>query len=134
MAAPDFAQGWKGTVSIAGNLFNALQYDFTETTPLEDITYTQAGGATCAIKLPGYKSASGTITFVYDRANQPTVAPSDLRAGTLLVLVLYPEGTKPFSCSAYSGSFTFSSGPQAGVSVKCSTSWESTGPIIEPAS
>lgn len=134
MATPNFAQGWKGTISINGTLFNALQYSFTETTDLEDITYTQASGATAQVLLPGYKKVNGTISFVYDTANQPTISPFDMRAGTLMTLILYPEGTKPYSFQAYSGQFEFSSGPQAGTSVKCSTNFSSTGAITEPTS
>lgn len=134
MAAPNFAQGWKGTVSINGNLFNTLQYTFSETADLEDITYTVAGGATYAVLLPGYRKASGTLTFVYDTANQPTISPFDMRAGTLMTLILYPEGTKPFSGSAYSSEFSFASGPQAGVSVKCTCNYQTTGTFTEPTS
>jgi hypothetical protein len=56
-----------------------------------------------------------------------------LKAGALMALVLYPDGTKPFSFSAYLGTFTFSSGPQAGA-VKCSCNFRSTGVITQPTS
>lgn len=135
MAAPVFVHGLKGTVSINANLFNALTIDFSETTTLEDITYTQSGGATYAIKLPGYISGSGTINFVYDTANQPTIAPYDMRPSraTPLALIVYPEGTKPFACNAWPSSLQFTTGPTAGA-VKCSMAFESTGTITEPSS
>ena len=133
MAAPNFVHGTKGTVSINGNLFNSLTFEFEESTDLEDITYTVSGGATAQVMIPGYKKVSGIISFVYDTANQPTIAPYDMRAGTLMALVLYPEGTKPYTFNAYSGTFRWASGPQAGA-VKCSTSFQSTGAITEPIS
>lgn len=132
MAAPNFVQGWKGTISINANFFNALQYGFEEFGDLEDITYTAP--ATFRVVLPGYPGARGNVSFCYDTANQPTISPFDLRFGTLMVMILYPEGTKPYAFSAYSGNFKFDSGPQAGVSVKCSTSFESTGTITFPTS
>ncbi len=134
MATPVFVQGWKGTISINSNFFNALQYGFEEFGDLEDITYTKVGSVTYRVVLPGYPGARGNISFVYDTANQPTISPFDLRFGTLMSLVLYPEGTKPYTFNAWSGNFKFDSGPQAGVSVKCSTSFESTGDITFPTS
>ncbi len=134
MASPVFVQGWKGTININGSFFNSLQYSFEEFGDLEDITYTRVGGVTYRVVLPGYPGARGTISFVYDTANQPTISPFDLRFGMFISMVLYPEGTKPYSFSAYTGNFQFSSGPQAGVSVKCSTAFESSGDITFPTS
>lgn len=84
MAAPNFAQAWKGLVTINGNPFSVLSCSCNWNTPLEDITYTTPGFATYAIKLPGYISGSGTLTFVYDTANQPTVAPQNMLPQTLM--------------------------------------------------
>lgn len=135
MAAPTFAQAWKGTISWGASLFNALQFDYTDTAPLEDITYTQASGATFAVKIPGYRSISGTLTFVYDTSNQPTIAPFDMvsRSSTAAI-IMYPEGTKPFTFSAWVSNFRFSSGPQASVSVHCTADFESTGAVTVPSS
>lgn len=133
VATPQFIHGKLGTVSLNGTLFNALQFSFSESVDLEDITYSTAGGATSQVMLPGYRKASGTISFVYDVANPPTVSPQNMIAGTLLTLVLYPEGTKAYSFQAYSGTFEWSSGPQAGA-VKCTTTFQSTGTITEPTS
>lgn len=132
-ATPNFIHGKLGTISLNSNLFNAEQFDFTESTTLDDITYTVSGGATSKILLPGYNWAVGTITFVYDTNNQPTIAPYDMVPGQLLTLILYPDGTKPYSFSAYSGSFRFASGPKAGT-VRCTTNFESTGAITHPSS
>ena len=130
---PNFISGRLGTISINSNLFFSEQYDFEEATTLDDITYTIAGGATFKILLPQYNWATGTITFVYDTANQPTIAPFDMRAGTLMALILYPDGTKPYTFNAYSGNFRWASGPKAGT-VRCTTRFESTGAITFPTS
>lgn len=135
MATPIFIHGLKGTVSLNGNLFNALTIDFEESTTLEDITYTQAGGATYAVKIPGYISGSGSVNFIYDTANQPTISPYDMRPGrsTPIAFIVYPDGTKPFSCNVWPSALRFTTGPTAGA-VKCSMTYESTGAITEPNS
>src|SRR6185312_16281205 len=102
---PNFVSGKLGTISINANFFNAEQYDFEESTTLDDITYCKTTGATFKILLPQYNWANGTVTFVYDTNNQPTISPFDMRPGTLMAMVLYPEGTKPYSFAAYSGNF-----------------------------
>lgn len=130
---PQFVHGKLGTVSLNGNMFTALQFSFNESVDLEDITYTMAGGATSQVMIPGYRKASGQISFVYDIANPPTIDPQKMIAGTFLTLTLYPEGTKPYSFGAYAGTFEWASGPQAGA-VKCTTTFQSSGPITEPTS
>ena len=130
-AAPNFIAGYKGTVTINANLFYAEQVDFEEQTTLDDITYTRAGGATFKILLPQYNWANGTITFVYDTANKPTVSPYDMRPGTLMALVISPDGVDQFSFNAYSGNFRFATGPKAGT-VRCTTRYESTDAITTP--
>ena len=134
MATPNFAQAFKTLVTINSNNFNVLTIDFDESSDLEDITYTQAGGATFAIMLPGYKKGKGTLTFVYDAANQPTISPFDIRSGTLITVTAYPEGTKPWAFSAYTGRLSWRGGPQAGVSVKCTSEFQTTGSFTEPTS
>lgn len=130
---PNFISGKEGTISINGNLFNAEQYDFEESTTLDDITYCRPGGATFKILLPQYNWATGTITFVYDTNNQPTISPFDMRPGMLMAMILYPDGTKPYGFNAYSGNFRFGSGPKAGT-VRCTTRFESTDTITHPTS
>ena len=132
--ANTWAQAWKGTITINSNDFNALQFDYEEFGDLEDITFSQVGSATFRAVLPGYPGVRGTVTFVYDTLNQPTISPFDFRFGTLATIVIKPEGTKPFSFTAYTGNFKFSSGPQAGVSVKCTTNFESTSALVRPTS
>lgn len=137
MATPTFVQALKGTVSLNGSLFNALQFDITFTAQLEDITYTTSGGATFGVHLPGYVIASGTVNFVYDTSNQPVISPFALQpnSGTTPIAAIFtPDGTKPFSCNIFSESLNFSSGPQAGPASKCSLSFKSTGTITYPTS
>src|SRR4051812_22700457 len=93
----NFGQAWKGTVSIGGSQFNALQFDYEEFGDLEDITYSKAGGVTSRVVIPGYPGVRGTVTFVYDAANQPVLSPYDMRFGTLMAIIMMPEGTKPYS-------------------------------------
>ena len=134
MATPNFAPAWKGTVSFNGTLFNALSFDWESSAASEDITYSQSGGATYQIMLAGYKKASGSVTFVYDAANQPQLSPSSLVEGSTVSMIAYPEGTKPYACTALVTSMKWSSGPQAGVSAKGTMSWTSTGAYTIPAS
>ena len=116
-------------------MFAVESFEFTETAPLEDITYSQAGGALYATKIPGYSSVSGTLTFVYDTNNQPVMNPYNLlpQQSSPTALVLSPEGTKPYSFSAYFGTLRWSSGPKAGA-VRCTSSFESTGTVTHPSS
>lgn len=133
MAAPNFINGKLGTISINGSFFFAEQYTFQEETPLDDITYTVVGGQTYQVLLPGYNKVSGDITFVFDTANQPTVAPYNMLPGMTLSMILYPDGTKPYTFSAFSGTFKWGSGPKAGT-VRCTTSFQSSGVVTHPSS
>ncbi len=131
--ANTFIHGKLGTISIGGTLFAAMQYSYEEMTDLTDITYVVSGGATAKVLLPGYNWITGVITFVYDTSNQPVLSPQNMIPGTLMVIIAYPDGTKPYSFSAYSGKFGWGSGPKAGV-VTCTTNFESSGAISRPSS
>lgn len=138
MAAPVWVHGKQGLVSFNGNMFNALSITFEETTQLEDITYSTSGSATARVVLPGYRMGSGSVTFIYDTANQPTVPPLSLQPTatvppTPIAAVFYPDGVKQFSCNMYTERLSFTTGPQAGA-VKCTLAFQSTGPITEPSS
>lgn len=138
MAAPVFVHGKQGTVSFNGTLFNCLSINFEEQTQLEDITYSTSGSATAQVMLPGYRKGSGQVVFIYDTANQPTIAPFDLRPTatvppTPISAIFYPDGTKPWACSIYAERLGFATGPQAGA-VKTTMAFQSTGPITEPTS
>lgn len=137
MAAPNFAQAFKTLVSIASNNFNVLTLEFDASAPLDDITYTTAGGATFAIKIAGYVSGRGTMEFVYDAANQPTISPFNIVPGVSAAIIAYPEGTKPFTFSVIFGRLRWRGGPQAnagGASVRCTSEFETTGSITYPTS
>lgn len=135
MSTPQFIHGKLGTISINGSLFNSTQFKFSEKVVggLQDITYSQAGGATYQTMLPGYNGVSGSITFIYDVNNQPVIAPYDMIPGQLMTLILYPDGTKPYSFDAYSGQFDWGSGPKAGP-VEVTVNFESTGTVSHPTS
>lgn len=135
MSTPNFIHGKLGTVSINGSLFNSMQYKFSEKVVggLSDITYTQASGATAQVMIAGYNGVSGSITFIYDTNNQPTIAPFDMIPGTSMALILYPDGTKPYTFNAISGQFDWGSGPKNGP-VEVTVSFESTGTIGHPTS
>ncbi len=132
MATPAFIHGRLSTVQIGGTYFAGLTINYDEKlSDLTDITYTVSGGATFQVMLPGYNGASGQITFVYDTANSPVLSPQNMIPGTLMTLVLSPDGTKLYSFSAYSGEFQWAGGPRTGPTA-CTTNWASTGTITRP--
>jgi len=132
--AYSFVHGKLGLVSIGGTNFATLQFSFREfLSDLSDITYTVAGGATYGVKIPGYNMCSGTLTFIYDTLNQPVLSPQNMIPGTSMSLILYPDGTKPYTITAYSAEFNFASGPKSGP-VNCTANFESTGSYSRPAS
>jgi hypothetical protein len=132
--ANNFVHGRLTSISIAGTQFAGLTASYTEKlSSLDDITYTVSGGATFGVFLPGYNMASGTISFVYDTLNQPVLSPQNMIPGTLMVLVVSPDGTKLYSFNAYSSEFTWTGGPTAGT-LKASTNYQSTGTITRPTS
>jgi hypothetical protein len=135
MATPNFIHGKLGTISLGGSLFNAESFEFVETAPLEDITYSRSGGASYADKIPGYSSVSGTITFVYDTNNQPVISPYNMlpQQSSPAAMILYPDGTKAYSFNAYFGTLRWSSGPKAGA-CRCTATFESTGTVTHPSS
>ena len=138
MAAPVFVHGKQGLVTFNGSSFAAMTINFKEHTSLEDITYTVSGSATAQVMLPGYRKGTGSVNFIYDTANQPTISPFDLRPTatvppTPISAIFYPDGTKPWACSIYAEELGFTTGPHAGA-VKATMSFQSTGPITEPSS
>ena len=133
--ANTFIHGRLGTITIGGTQFASLQFGFHEfLSDITDITYTVSGGATFGVKLPGYNLSDGTITFVYDTLNQPVLSPQNMIPGQSLSLVLYPDGTKPWTITAWSADFTWGSGPQVKGPVPCTCKWESTGSYTRPTS
>ena len=131
MATPVFVHGAKGTISLNGSLFNALSIDYEETTTNEDITFTTPAGATQRSVIPGYISRTCTLNFVYDTANQPTISPYNLQAGKAVAVIIYPEGSKPYTFTAVGNSLRFTTGPQAGA-VKCNWSADGSYWYVDP--
>ncbi len=131
--ANTFIHGKLSTVQIGGSYFAGLNISYDEKlSDLTDITWTRSGGATFGNFLPGYNFATGTISFVYDTTNQPTVSPQTMIPGTLMTLVVSPDGTKLFSFTAWSGEFQWAGGPKGGP-VMCSTNYNSEGTITRPS-
>jgi len=129
-----FTHGKLSTVTIGGTQFAGLTITYDEKlSDLTDITYTRAGGATFANWLPGYNYATGVITFVYDTSNQPVLNPQSMIPGTLMTLVVSPDGTKLYSFTAWSGEFQWAGGPRGGP-VNCSTNYTTEGTITRPSS
>ena len=130
-----FVHGKFTTLQIGGSYFAALTCDYNGgLSDLSDITYTQVGGATWQILLPGYSKASGSLSFVFDTLNQPTFGAFNQNPGQLMTLIFSPDGTKLFTLSAYSGTLAIPGGPAVKGPVACKTTWESTGAVVVPTS
>lgn len=133
--ANTFIHGKLSTIQFGGTYFAALTVKYSEgLSDLSDVTYTQSGGATWQIMLPGYSKASGSLTFVYDTLNQPVLSPQSQIAGALMSMIFSPDGTKLFTFSAYSEGFDIPGGPQVKGPVVCTTNWQSTGVVTRPTS
>lgn len=130
MATPVYVHGKTGTVSINGTTYNVVSFTYSSTVDQADITNTGGGG--WYQSLPGVTKATGSLTFVYDTANQPVLAPTDMRPGTSMALILKPEGSKAYSFNAWSLGFDWSSGPAD--AVRCSCNYTSDGAVTTPAS
>lgn len=127
--------GRLSTIQIASTYFAALTVSYKEgLSDLTDITYTQVGGATWRIMLPGYNLVDGDLTFVYDTLNQPVLTPQNMIPGTLMSLIFSPDGTKLYTLTAYSGGLNIPGGPQVKGPVICTTNWSSSGVVTRPLS
>ena len=123
------------TFQIGGNYYPCLTVKYTEgLSDLSDITYTQSGGATWRILLPGYNMATLAITFVYDTLNQPILSPQNMSPGTQANFIFSPDGTKLFSLAAYSESLDIPGGPAVKGPVIASATLQSTGVVTRPSS
>ena len=131
-----FAHSKLSIVELGGTYFACLTVSYDESlSDLTDITFTQVGGATFKVLLPGYNGAKGDLTYCYDTLNQPTVTGNLLQVpGTNMTMIVSPDGTKFFSFSAYSAGLGWSGGPRAKGEVAGKTSYETTGTITRPAS
>jgi hypothetical protein len=131
-----FVHSKLSTIQFGGTYFAGLTISYNETlSDLSDITFTQSGGATWAVKLPEYNMAKGEAAYVYDTLNQPTVAGNLLQVpGTLMTMIMSPDGTKFFSFNAYSAELDWNGGPQTKGPVGSKTAFESTGTVTRPTS
>lgn len=130
-ATAAYVHGKDGTVTIGGNLFYVTKFSYGEKNSTADVTHSGASGF--QVKIKGVTSADGTLTFIYDTANQPTVSPYDMSTGNTAALILKPEGTKPYSFSAIFETLNWDSGPSAGA-VTVTVNYSSIGIITRPAS
>ena len=121
-----FVHGRLSTVQVGGTYFAGLTITYNEKlSDCADITYTVSGGATYGVFLPGYNFITGNISFIWDSDNKPVSSPN-MVPGTLMTLVLSPDGTELFSFSAWSTGLDWTGGPTAGP-VKVQTGFQSTG-------
>ncbi len=132
--ANNFIHGKLTTVQISSTFFAGISIEYNEDlSDLTDITYTVSGGQSFAILLPGYNKATGTLTFVYDTLNQPTVAPN-LTPGTFITsFIISPDGTKLFTLGVFSAGLSWTGGPKSGP-VMVRVPWASSGSFTRPAS
>lgn len=132
--ANNFIHGKLSTVQLGGTYFAALTCDWKEgLSDLSDITYTQTGGATFQILLPGYNKASGSLAFVYDSLNQPVLGSQNMIPGVTIALIFSPDGVKLYSLSVISEGLSIAGGPKQGPTA-CVGNWQSSGSYTRPSS
>ena len=130
----NFIHGRLTTVQYGGSYFAALNVDFNGgLSDLTDITYTQTGGATWRIMLPGYSLVDGSTKFVYDTLNQPVLAPQNMTPGQLMTMIFSPDGTKLYTLTAYAETLSIPGGPGVKGPVICTAGWKSSGTVLYPA-
>jgi hypothetical protein len=114
--ANSFVHGKLVAVQLSGTFFAALGIAWDDQlSDLENVTFTQSGGATFGFFLPGYRYAKGSLDFVWDSSNVPFSGGINLLPGTLIPLVWTPDGTNLVTANVWSERFTFaSSGPTKG--------------------
>jgi hypothetical protein len=83
--------------------------------------------------LNGISRGSADLTFVYDLANKPTVAPYSLIPGTYQLADFLPDGTDDFTMPVLIKSLKWTGGPKAGA-VRCTVNMKSNGPYVLPTS
>lgn len=125
-----FVHGKDGKFLIGATDFQVTDFNVDWSVDDEDITHTGAGGS--QVILDGIERLEGTVTFIYDTDNKPTVAPQDLRPRTIAVIHFKPDGVDDFTASCICLKFSFKSGPKAGA-VAVTVNVKSTGAITAPA-
>lgn len=126
-----FIHGYKGKFLIGATDFAVTDFNLDWSVDDQDITHTDAGGA--QVVIDGVERFEGTINFIYDTSNKPTVAPQQMKPRTVATVHLKPDGSDDFSASVLCTKFSFKSGPKAGA-VAVTVNVKSTGPIMYPLS
>lgn len=126
-----FIHGYKGKFLIGSTDFAVTDFNLDWEVDADDITHTGAGGS--QVVLDGVERFEGTITFIYDTTNKPTVAPQQLKPRTFAVVHLKPDGTDDFSATVLCHKFSFKSGPKAGA-VAVTVNVKSSSAITYPVS
>lgn len=124
-----FVHGRSGKFLIGSQDFAVTDFNLDWSVDDEDITHTDANGY--QVVIDGIERFEGTINFIYDTSNKPTVAPNQLKPRTTATVHLKPDGSDDFSAPILCTKFSFKSGPKAGavvVTVTC----KSTGTISYP--
>lgn len=124
-----FIHGYKGKFLIDLTDFAVTDFGLDWQVTDEDITHTGAAGF--QVVLDGIESFDGTITFIYDTSNKPTVAPQQLKPRTYATVHLKPDGADDFSATVLCTKFSFKSGPKAGA-VAVTVNVKSSGAITYP--
>lgn len=128
-----FQHGKIVALQVGGTYFAALGVAWNDAlSDLEDITFTVQGGATFAVKLPGYRMGKGTIEAVYDADNVPFTGAINMTPGTLMALIFTYDGTDLFTVSAWARENDYpGAGPTKGP-VKFTVPFETTGSYTVP--
>jgi hypothetical protein len=126
-----FKHGKDGKFLIGSTDFAVTDFNVDWSVDDEDITHTGASGA--QVVIDGIERLEGTITFIYDTTNKPTVAPQQMKPRTVATCHFKPDGSDDFSASCLCLKFSFKSGPKAGA-VAVTVNVKSTGAITSPAS
>ena len=129
--ANTFIHGYKGKFLLGTTDFAVTDFNLDWSVDDEDITHTDASGA--QVVIDGIERFEGTINFIYDTTNKPTVSPQQMKPRTVATVHLKPDGADDFSASCLCTKFSFKSGPKAGA-VAVTVNVKSTGAITYPTS
>lgn len=129
--ANTFIHGREGKFLIGSTDFAVTDFNLDWSVDDEDITHTGASGA--QVVIDGIERFEGTINFIYDTQNKPTVSPQQMKPRTVATVHLKPDGSDDFSASCLCTKFSFKSGPKAGA-VAVTVTVKSTGAITYPVS
>jgi hypothetical protein len=126
-----FIHGYKGKFLIGTTDFAVTDFSLDWEVDDANVTHTGAGGA--QVLIDGVERFEGTINFVYDTSNKPTVAPQQMKPRTFAAVHLKPDGADDFSATCLCKKFSFRSGPKAN-EVVVTVNVKSSGPITYPSS